>query len=82
MQWHEMAYYRRMEMTLWAELDKAGVILEPGQLVPKKKQADFARAVRRFQRQYTWACGSITAEVLGLERRYVEQLLSRQQYQL
>ncbi len=31
MQWHGATYYKTMELTLWAEMDKAWVVLEEGQ---------------------------------------------------
>lgn len=52
MVWHEITYRRRMELTLWTELDKAGCILEPGKPLAGEKRKAFVRAVWEFQNKF------------------------------
>lgn len=78
MKWNDITYYRRMELALWAELDKAGVILEPGSdRLPAWKQDAFVRAVLAWREKYTWASDVLVADITGLKTRSVTALISR-----
>lgn len=76
MVWHEITYRRRMELTLWTELDKAGCILEPGRPIGGEKRRAFVRAVWAFQNKFRWVDCDTIGEILGMNGQHIRSIMN------